>query len=327
MGLNGTRVAVTGATGFVGGALAERLIADGAQVVLAGRRVAERVPQLVSAGGIPIDFDLTDPTSFGQMLEGVEVLFHVAAWVDTTSESLAEPLNVHAVEAIVKAAATAGVTRVVHVSTVAVYDLTARQEYDETLPICIDQPDVYGSTKARGEELAFATALASGVELTAIRPAMVYGPGSPGWTVGMYKLVSSGTPCIFGAGDGLCYPLYIDNLIDALVAAGTAEGVNGEAIHLADGSATWRAWFEHFGQMCGRQPRSLPMPVARLVAFAAEKLPLGLPLNRMRLAITQNRLRFDTTKAERLLGWTPAVDLEEGMRRSEAWLRSIGRIR
>ena len=155
---------------------------------------------------------------------------------------------------------------------------------------------------------------------------MVYGPGSRPWTLGMLKLVSTGTPCVFGKGEGLCYLLFIDNLVDAIIAACSAPGIDGLSIHLADSSLTWNDFLGRYGSMCGRSPRKLPMPAARVLAWLAEMFPLGLPLDRRRLAITQHRARFDTTRAREVLGWHPTIDIDEGMRLTEAWLRDIGKL-
>ena len=320
------RIAVTGATGFVGGAVARRLCATGADVRVAGRRTAARAADLVEAGAEAVDFDLLDEDSWKQVAEGMDVIIHAAAWVDEADVSMAEPLNVTAVEAMVRAAATAGVRRIVHISTVAVYDLLAHEVFTEDIAPDLDQPDPYGATKARGEARGLALSRQHGVEFVSIRPAMVYGPGSRPWTLGMLKLVSSGTPCVFGRGDGLCYLLFIDNLVDAIIAACAAPEVNGQCIHLADSSLTWNDFLGRYGAMCGRTPRAIPMPAARALAWLAETFPLGLPLDRRRLAITQHRARFDTTRASELLGWSPAIDIDEGMALTEAWLRELGKL-
>ena len=101
----------------------------------------------------------------------------------------------------------------------------------------------------------------------------------------------------------------------------------GEVFHLADGSVTWTRWFESFGAMCGRKPRRIPIFLARAMATVAEAVPsLGLPLTRAYLDLYQRPIVFDTTRAERVLGWKPLVGYDEGQRRAEAWLRETGRL-
>ncbi|TNE87674.1 MAG: NAD-dependent epimerase/dehydratase family protein [Deltaproteobacteria bacterium] len=321
------RTAVTGATGFVGGALSKRLLADGHEVKLGGRRVEERIPELIEAGGVPAHFDLSEPASFEAVCADVDVLFHVAAWVGTSPEELAHPFNATAVGQLVEAAAAAGVKRIVHVSTVGAYDLAVRRDsWTEDVPLSTDQQDLYGATKAEGELLAFATASKHDIELVAIRPAMVYGPGSAPWTVGMFKLVNGGVPALFGGGTGHINPLYIDNLVDGLVLAATVPDAANQAFHLADCAVTWKDFLGYYGRMCDKRPRGLPLVAARVLALASEKLPLGLPLTRARLQVTQNPFVFDTTRAREVLGWQPKIDLDEGMARAESWLREIGRL-
>lgn len=321
-GLAGKRVLVTGATGFVGGALAQRLKDLGAEVTGAGRR-------LDKAEWLGIDMvrlDLADRLTYPEALAGQEILFHVAAWTGRGGEEDARKANIEAPAAIVRAAAEAGVQRVVFVSTVGAYGLPDRDTITEDTPLQLTQPDVYERTKAMGEGPAIEAAREAGIELVVVRPGMVYGPRSAAWTIGMAKLVGSGTPVLLGKADGNAFPVYIDNLVDGLLLAATMPQAAGETFHLVDAPVTWRRWFGYFADMHGKKARGLPGALAKVLALAAEKLPLGLPLSRRRLAFLGRPLVFDTSKARRVLGWEPAVGIDEGMKRSEAWLREQGRI-
>jgi nucleoside-diphosphate-sugar epimerase len=323
--LTGKRVLVTGATGLVGGALAERLAGLGAEVTGAGRRL-DRAEWLEGLGVHLAPMDLTDPTAWGAALEGRQVVFAVAAWTGRDDEDKARRVNVEAPAALVRAAAEAGVVRVVHVSTAGVYGLPAADRVTEDTPVDTAQSATYERSKALGEERVRAAAGEAGIELVVVRPGMVYGPRSRAWTVGMLKLVKNGTPVLLGDSSGNCFPVYIDNLVDGLLLAATVPAAAGEVFHLVDEPVPWERWFGHFGAMCGRKPRRLPGLVAKPLALLAEKLPLGLPLSRSRLAFLSRKLEFPTDRAREVLGWTPGVDLEEGMRRSEAWLREQGRL-
>lgn len=308
-------VVVTGATGFIGGALARRLRAEGAAVT-----AAVRSPDKTDFDAVK--FDLGDPTSFAAAVAGQRIVFHVAAWMGG-EEAEAETFNVEATRALVAAALSAGVERFVLISTVAVYGLPEADRVTEEHAFDLQQSDPYGRTKAIGE---LAARELGGDRVVVIRPAMVYGPSSWTWTVTMMKMVKKGTPSIFGAGDGLTFLVYIDNLVDAILAGATTPEAAGQAFHLADTSLPWADFFGIYGKMCGRPPRRVPDFVASAIALAAELLPLGIPLTRGRLAMYRKKLVFDTTKAQRVLGWTPRIDLEEGMRRSETWLREAGHL-
>jgi nucleoside-diphosphate-sugar epimerase len=154
---------------------------------------------------------------------------------------------------------------------------------------------------------------------------MIYGPDSSAWTVGMLKLVKKGVPVLFGDG-GLAYPIYIDDLVDMLRLCAAHPGASGEAFNASDASIPWEQFFGYYGRMCGKRPRRVPMTIARVIARLNETFHLGLPLTQDRLAIYVRSLRYPTTKAERLLGFRVQVSIDEGMRRSEAWLRETGRL-
>lgn len=315
----GRHVLVTGATGFVGGNLARRLLAEGARVRAAVRSV-DKAPEGCEASA----FDLTDPGTFGPAVADVEVVFSVAAWVGLDGGVDGDATNVVSARELVQAAVAAGVQRFVHVSTCGVYGVPARLPITEDTPPDLQQKDRYHVSKALGEQAA--RAASEGTELVIVRPGLVYGPGSRGWTAGMLKLVKKGTPVIMGRGDGHAFPVFIDNLVDGLLLAGSVPEAAGRTFHLVDTEVPWADWFGYFGKMCGKKPRRIPLIAARLLARAGEVLPLGLPLDRERLRLMRAPLTFDTSAARDVLGWAPAVSIDEGMRRAEAWLQETGRL-
>ena len=198
--LEGINVAVTGATGFVGGHLTRRLLTLGARTSAVGRQL-HRAQDLLDAGATPVSFDLRNPETFAAAVEGQQIVFHVAAWLGRGDPSLAHDINVEATEALVAAAVAAGVERFVLVSTVAAYGAPHTDTVVESHPLDVDQSDRYGRTKAQGE-IAAHRARTGDLELVVVRPAMVFGPGSTGWTKGMLGLVKSGTPGSVRPGPG-----------------------------------------------------------------------------------------------------------------------------
>jgi nucleoside-diphosphate-sugar epimerase len=328
MSAQGRAVLVTGASGFIGGRLAERLAReDGLKVTGTGRKFTDAAA--LSAAGVElVSAELRDGDAMARLCAGKDTVFHVAAWLGRgkADEAEAHAINVDASRLIVQKAAAAGVRRVVLVSTIAVYRIPARDEVDESVELDLDQRDVYGRTKARGEVAAALAAKGAGIELAIVRPAMVYGPKSLGWTVGMLKLVQRGVPVLFGEATGYAYPVYVDDVVDMLRLCGSHPEAAGQSWNCCDAPVTWLEFFEYYGRMCGRRPRRIPLLLARALAFANETLHLGLPLSRERLRQYVRHLCFSTTKAERKLGWKVAVPIAEGMRRSEEWLRSVGRL-
>jgi nucleoside-diphosphate-sugar epimerase len=326
--LAGAKVLVTGATGFIGSRLALRLDAIGAEVTGSGRRVDE-VP-LLAASGVRLEkADLRDAAAMGALCVGQDVVFHVAAWLGA-DRPIPEPawaINVEATEALVRSAAEAGVRRFVLVSTIAVYGAPPDGPLGVDTPMDVSpRNDEYGRTKAEGEKRAVALGAQLGVEVAVVRPGMVYGPGSWTWTAGMLKLVRKGTPVLVGAGDGHASPVFVEDLVDLLVLAAARPEAAGRVFHGVDRPAPWTEFFGFYGAMCGRKPRRMPMWLARILAVASEKLPLGLPLTRSRLEHMKAKPVYLIDEGRDLLGWTPATTLEQGMALSADWLRSIGKL-
>ena len=320
------KVLVTGATGFVGSALAQRLAAAGARVTGLGRNLAA-VPHLEEAGVTLRRADLLDGDAMQAAVAGQEILFHAAAWLSGRhgQESDAYKLNVAAVQELVRMAGDAGISRFIHISSIAAYGPPSDGNVPDTHPVATQQRDVYGRTKAIGETTARQLAQEWGLPLVVVRPGMVYGPRAYGWTINMLTLVQKRTPVILGRGDGYACPIYIDNFLNGLLLTGSHPAAANHTFNFCDPPITWRQFFDYYGGMCGKQPVHLPLGVMQLMIKLLH--PLGLSPG----GITPDLLQFytaracyPTTQAERLLGYQPRIDIDEGMRRSESWLRQHG---
>jgi nucleoside-diphosphate-sugar epimerase len=320
------RILVTGATGFVGGRLAERLAREQqAQVTGTGRK-REAAAALQEAG---VDFrpaELLDFSAMRALVEGQDTVYHVAAWLGNRhgGRDMAWALNVYATVQLLQMAAAAGVRRFVYVSSIAAFGATRQAVVTEERPVDVLQGGVYGRTKAEAEMQAGRTACDLDIPLVIVRPGMVYGPGSYPWTIRMTELIQKRVPVIFGRGDGHAYPVYVDNLIDALVLAGTRPEAPGEDFNIVDLSVTWRQWFGAYGRIAGRKPVTVPLWTGLTALRVAAWLPLGLGIDRDLDAYYTAKTVFPTSKAERLLGYRPRIDFAEGMSRAGAWMREAG---
>ncbi|MCB8943924.1 MAG: NAD(P)-dependent oxidoreductase [Ardenticatenaceae bacterium] len=324
--LQGKKVVVTGATGFIGGRLAQRLAAEeGARVTGTGRDLS-KVPFVKDAGVTLKAVDLLDEAQVRELLVGQEVLFHVAGWVGKGSYEDAYRVNVTATENVLRQAAAAGVQRIVHLSTVGAYGPPHRDMMDETHPIDTEQEDVYGRSKAHGEVVVRKLIDELGLKVAIIRPAMVYGPRAYSWTLGLYRMVKKGVPVLFGKADGHSHPVYIDNLVDGIMLTAVHPQAIGEAFNFCDRPVQWDTWWGYYGQMAGRKLRRVPMWIAKIGAVLSDTFKLKLPLSRVRLTYYRRKLVFPIEKARRLLGYEPRISLDEGMKRSEAWLREEGHL-
>ena len=295
-----SRAAVTGARGFIGAAVCARLRADGHEVVEID------LPEI----------DVTDAAAIEGALEGCDLVVHTAAIVDDDGD-MAEfvRVNVGGTRNVIDAAERAGAGRVVHLASVAVWGYEFTHDLSEdSPPRTVGNP--YIDTKAASERLA----LARGA--TVVRPGDVYGPRSEPWVLRPLRAIKSGMFVLPGKGEGIITPIYVDDLVDCVVRAGSTPEAAGTAFTCWDGApVTAREFFGHHARWTGTTVRTAPRP---LVAAAAA---LGALTGRAEvrpasLQFISRKAVFPNARAREVLGWEPKVTLDEGMRRVEEWLRS-----
>jgi nucleoside-diphosphate-sugar epimerase len=322
---DGRTAAVTGAGGFIGDAVCRRLAAEGARV--RGLDLDPTAADRVSAAGAAfVEVDIVDREALRTALDRVDLVVHTAAQVrDWGTMDDFVRVNVAGTGSVLDASAEAGADRVVHLSSVVVYGYQARGEQDETA-FRRAHGVPYIDTKSASDRLACRRGA------VVIRPGDVYGPRSVPWTLRPLELARSGRLAVPGNGDGLMLPLYIDDLAEAVV-LGLAAGKPGEAYTVWDNRArvTFEEHFNRLARFAGcREARRLPRGALELAGLAAEgwaKLR-GKPPSFTARAVTfiDRRGSVSAAKARAELGWEPRVSYEDGMRRTEEWLRAEGLI-
>ena len=313
---------VTGGSGFVGGALIERLRREGWDVRALARsdRAAERVREL---GAEAVSGDLGDGKSLRAGAEGSEVAFHAAAKVEDWGDPADfERLNVHGTQNVINACREAGVRRLVHVGTEAA--LMAGQplvNVDEGAPLRPDSPALYPSSKAKAEQLVRA-ANGDELETVVVRPRFVWGRGDTTLLPQIAEMVRSGRFRWVGGGRHLTATTHIDNTAEGLWLAGTrgpAGGVwfvtDGEPVVFRDFMTDWVAT-----QGVEIPDKSVPAGVANAAAATSEwlwrrlKRPGNPPLTRFSVWVSSQECTIDISRAERELGYRPVTTREEGLR-------------
>jgi nucleoside-diphosphate-sugar epimerase len=306
---------VTGGSGFIGGALIERLRREGWDVRALARseRAAERVR---GPGAEPVMGDLDD-----LHVEDCEIAFHAAAKVEDFGDPAEfERVNVQGTRNVVAACKAGGVRRLVHVGTEAA--LMAGQplvNVDESAPLRPDSPALYSSTKAKAEEVVRGADL----ETVVVRPRFVWGSGDTTLLPALIEMVRSGRFRWIGGGHHLTATTHVDNTVEGLWLAATKAPAGG-VYFVTDGESV--VFREFLTEMLGTQgveipDKSVPPALAAAAARAAEgiwrtlKRPGNPPLTRFAVWVSSQECTIDISRAERDLGYRPVTTREEGLRK------------
>ena len=317
-----TRFFVTGAHGFIGRAIVERLRERGAEV--------RGVDLLAGDDAAVVQGDVSLPGEWQAQAAGCDVVIHTAALVGFYSSPRGYwEANVVAPRRVLDAAVAGGARRLVHLSSIVVFGFDFDGEVDERAPV---RPNGvhYVDTKIASEQTVLAAHAAGEIDCTIVRPGDVYGPRSRPWTLEPLRLIKAGQAFLPGGGRGTLSPVYVDDLVHGIVRAAETAAAPGRiftltgAEHPAIGD-----FFAHYSRMLGKPaPRAVPYRVARGVAAAIDAVARARGArNEVTPATVDYMMRRGTYSIERArkeLGYEPAVGVEEGMRRTEAWLRASG---
>jgi nucleoside-diphosphate-sugar epimerase len=312
---------VTGGSGFVGGALIERLCAEGWEVrALARSDAAEQ--KVRERGATPVAGDLEDRPLLRAAAEGAEVAFHAAAKVEDWGDPEEfERLNVRGTENVIAACRAAGVRRLVHVGTeAALMAGSPLVNVDEAAPLRPDSPSLYPSTKAKAEQRV-RDADGDGLETVVIRPRFVWGRGDTTLLPTLVELVRAGRFRWVGGGGHLTATTHVDNTVEGLWLGATRAPAGG-VYFVTDGEpVVFREFVSRLLETQGVSPPtgSVPAGVARVAAGASEALWRLLrrsgrpPLTRFSVWISSQECTIDIGRAERELSYRPVKSREQGL--------------
>lgn len=310
-GLSGGPVVVTGASGFVGGAVVGRLRADGIAVRPVVRTPGKGGPDAVCGPALGPEAD------WMPVLAGAAAVVHAAAHVHIepaggeAARADFHRINVDGTRRLAEQAAAAGVRRFLFISSIGVNGPRADRPFTED-----DKPAPQGSyaeSKLEAETALREVCGRTGMEWVVIRPPLVYGPHAPGNFARLVRWMARGVPLPLGAVHNRRTLVAIDNLVDLIVTCLHSEAAAGQLFLAGDGeSLSTPELLRTVAQARGRHARLLPVPVALLRAAAAV---VGRSADAERLC---GSLEVDIGKARRLLGWAPPVSASDALRRAAA---------
>jgi NAD dependent epimerase/dehydratase len=308
-------VLVTGAGGFIGGHLVERLVRDGARVralVHYNSRNERGALDLLEPGvAAAVDVvlgELRDVESVAGACEGMEIVMHLGAHV-AIPYSYRNPrdffeVNILGTLNVAQAALRHGVARVVHTSTSEVYGTAQTVPIDETHVLHPQSP--YAASKVAADQLALSFQRSFGTPVVVARPFNTFGPRQSARAVIPTIVTQALTRDVIelGATSPTRDFLFVDNTVQGLLRCAEVDGVDGEVINLGSGHEV-----------------SIGEVAERVLRLLGRELPIELDEQRVRPPASEvERLIADTAKAKRLLGWEPTVELEQGLQRTIEWL-------
>jgi predicted dehydrogenase/nucleoside-diphosphate-sugar epimerase len=316
---------VTGANGFLGAALVERLLGEDRRVRVLVRRAPDRWsgdPRVQVVIG-----DLGDPRIVDHAVAGVQRVFHVGAAMKGAPEDFRSG-TVWGTRNVVEACLAHGVERLVHVSSMSVLDHAGRDPSatlteDARLEPAPQERGQYTQTKLAAERIVAEAIATRGLRAVVLRPGQIFGPGAervtPNGVIGLGRRWI----CV-GPGDLRLPLVYRDDAVDAIVAAGSGETAIGRTIHVVDTKdlVDQRTYLSAAGRFHGdavsmrHWPRAVVMALASGVELLGRLLRREVPLTRYRVRSLRPLDGFDTTLARETLGWSPRVGSLEGLSRT-----------
>ncbi|MFQ6102982.1 MAG: NAD-dependent epimerase/dehydratase family protein [Candidatus Glassbacteria bacterium] len=325
---NTGKVLVTGATGFTGGHLARRLLAEGAGVRLLVRPGRD-VRFLEERGAEIVLGDLTDAVSVETAVEEVDTVYHIAALYrqEGVSRKAFEKVNIDGTRNLLEASRKAGVRRFVHCSTVGVQGEIKNPPATEEHPY--NPGDHYQWTKMEGEKIALKY-FTEGLGGVVFRPVGIYGPGDRRF-LKLFRFIKKGKFKMFGSGNVLYHMTYIDDLVDGIILVGTVPKIEGEIFTIGGEShTTLNDLVNLIAEVLNVKVSRIKYPVWPLwIAGALCEIvckPFGLepPIYRRRVEFFIKDRAFDISKAKTMLGYKPKVDLRVGIQRTAEWYERQG---
>jgi nucleoside-diphosphate-sugar epimerase len=326
------KIVITGGTGFIGSRLAIKSLEQGHSVELLGQvnNAAELENQeMLRDRGINVTLgSVTEREKLFGLVQGCDIVFHLAAAQHEANvpDQHFWDVNVEGTRNVLEVSVEAKIKRFVHGSTIGVYGSAMEGEIDEDSPL---KPDnIYGVTKREGERLTLS--FADKIPISIVRISETYGPGDRR-LLKLFKAIKKNVFFMIGKGDNKHQLIYVDDLIEGMYLAATAEQAVGEIFVLAGKEVlSTQEMVDSIAKELGTSIRRSHAPLGPFLITATimEKTlrPLGIqpPLHRRRLDFFRKSFFFSQDKSLKILGFQPKTGFAEGVAETARWYKEQG---
>jgi nucleoside-diphosphate-sugar epimerase/predicted dehydrogenase len=319
-------VLITGATGFLGSHLVEALVAHGT-AIRALVRPSSRIAHLKRLGIDWMDGGLTDVDGLKKAMDGCEIVVHCAAATDGSWADYLEA-TVRGTGCILDACEAIGVKRLVYISSLSVYSMTAvkgHQTVTEDFPLepHPEKVGMYARAKIEAEKLVLRCMKERSVPITILRPGLIYGPRGTIFSPAVGYNLKNKVFITIGPGKNVLPFVYVGNVVDAIWLAATHQEAIGGIYNLVDDEQiTQQEYIREFTKRMELSGFTVHVPfifvyLASAILEARAALTKSMPfLTRYRLVSATRSVRFNTSRAKSELEWHPRVSLQEGLKRT-----------
>ncbi|MEP7311036.1 MAG: NAD-dependent epimerase/dehydratase family protein [Pseudomonadota bacterium] len=314
---------VTGAGGFLGSALMRRLAADGLRVRALVRRPPQWIAQLPDVE--LVTGDLSDAHVVGKAVAGAAVVYHLGATTRGDRKAF-QTGTVSATRNIVGACLACGTSRLVYASSIGVLDHAGKEPGSITNESSRYEPHPerrghYTQAKLEAEHAVVEAMSALGLPAIILRPGQIFGPGAERVPPnGVFQFAGWN---LVGNGEQSLPLVYVDDMVDALLLAGTRPGVIGQTFNIVDpAEVSQREYLQAVASQPGTGiaqrclPFALMLVAATISEFAGFAFRCEVPLTRYRVRSMRPLANFDVAAASSILGWQPRVGVRAGMTRT-----------
>jgi nucleoside-diphosphate-sugar epimerase len=333
-------ISITGATGFIGGKLVRKLSKENHKIKCLVRKTSN-LKNLEDLDAEIVYGDLGDLGSFQKLIDSSQMVFHLAAFVsDWGKKQDFFKYNFEATKHLLDESGKQGVSKFIYLSTSSVlwrsdfWDVHKIVDIDESYPYPDSYNDYYNESKSEAEKLVLSYNDMGGLKTTVIRPSGVWGAGDTVILPRIIRAAQKGFLIPAGDGKGLVSPCHVNNLIEGTLLAAKTESASGNIYFINDGNrinhiefikmllnAAGISWSPGFFI-----PYKLGYSIASLIELMHKLFGINKPpvISRFAVAAIAGSRTYSIEKAKKDLGYTPQMEIEQGLKELSGWVDSLG---